>query len=409
MNVVLNESEPIRTKFKIQTPLWTGDLDKKSSIIKESGIIGSLRWWTEVILRGFNSKGFYSCDPNSSNRCPNIGDQKKYCVSCHIFGATGRRRSFKLQCSGGESLFNNMINIKPRGRNRGWYYPGSGVVGDIELAFVPLDIKFDKHLVLLPLLIASKWGAIGAKTQLGYGVIDFTNILDVNISTFYQCIQKLALPNENKSRNENRSNTSHPPNFKEMFFSRIRFNTTSPNWWETCNGIIQWNNGRKRFRGLLNDPDLKSWVSEGFLPVAPSLKDWLRYQAGVQLLINSERNGRTFSWLYGFISGNNRQASKIHISGAYKIGENEWEFRVWGWIPDNPSSPLSNRDEFLNKLKGCLDGTSRNPWIDWDGILGSGIEDPRLSVWREFNSSRDTEDPNQGDYNTYIDSLIDRE
>ena len=38
-------------KLKIKTPLWTGDIDSRSDLLQPTGIIGSLRWWTEAILR----------------------------------------------------------------------------------------------------------------------------------------------------------------------------------------------------------------------------------------------------------------------------------------------------------------------------------------------------------------------
>ncbi|HCF37538.1 MAG TPA: type III-B CRISPR module RAMP protein Cmr1, partial [Thermosipho africanus] len=36
--------------LQIKTPIWTGDVDSKSDIIRSTGIVGSLRWWTETLL-----------------------------------------------------------------------------------------------------------------------------------------------------------------------------------------------------------------------------------------------------------------------------------------------------------------------------------------------------------------------
>ena len=161
-------------QLKIRTPLWTGDIDSKSYLLQSSGIIGSLRWWTEVILRGM---GKFACDPVGDDRCPKErrADSKKinlYCLACLIFGATGTRRLFRLELNGGRKVFDGgSLNIRPDGRNRGWYL-GSGLVGDIELNIVPLNSDFNKSLILLPLTIAAKWGGIGAKTQHGYGVVE---------------------------------------------------------------------------------------------------------------------------------------------------------------------------------------------------------------------------------------------
>jgi len=60
------ESGPITFNVKTLTPLWTGGSDGKMDRVHETGIIGSIRWWYEVIARGL---GYYVCDPTSDNRC----------------------------------------------------------------------------------------------------------------------------------------------------------------------------------------------------------------------------------------------------------------------------------------------------------------------------------------------------
>ena len=429
MSAILNESEQIRARFKTQTPLWTGNLDRESPIVKESGFIGSIRWWTEAILSAQED----ICDPTSNNSCPEISNNNltKYCLSCLIFGATGQRRSFKLQIKGGCTLFNNVIRMKPEGRNGGWFYPGSGMVGKIETRIVPFDSNFSEPLIIFPLLIACKWGAIGAKNQLGYGVLANESHQDLHIKDFCNAIKKIK---EKKTIRSFPTHNHKGPNIMDFFFSKIHFRSKSINWWKEVDGI---GHEQKYIEYL------KKWEEAGIVPIYPSIKNWLRFGGGRRIWMMTDRynNRRIENFLFGTIKStcshcytivkkdrrDNRKkwcpncrsslfskdcfqriASKINISHAYKVDENEWEFRVWGWIP-NSNSPLRNRDDFLNKLKGCLDGTSLNPRIVWDDILGSGIEDPRLIVWREFNSSRDTKDPNQGDYNTYIDSLIDGE
>jgi CRISPR-associated protein Cmr1 len=43
---------PLSITLKTLTPLWTGGADGKVDRIHETGIIGSLRWWYEAIVRG---------------------------------------------------------------------------------------------------------------------------------------------------------------------------------------------------------------------------------------------------------------------------------------------------------------------------------------------------------------------
>ncbi|RLG29077.1 type III-B CRISPR module RAMP protein Cmr1, partial [Methanosarcinales archaeon] len=43
---------PTTIGIRTLTPIWTGDADGKCTEIKETGIIGSMRWWYEAIVRG---------------------------------------------------------------------------------------------------------------------------------------------------------------------------------------------------------------------------------------------------------------------------------------------------------------------------------------------------------------------
>jgi len=220
-------------KIRIKTPIWTGDIDSKSDWLHSTGIIGSLRWWSEAILRGM---GKFACDPAGDERCP---DEMRYCPACLIFGATGIRRVFRLEISGGEKLFDGgAINIKPDHRKRGWYL-GSGLIGEIDVNIIPLDRDFDEHLVLVPLTIASNWGGIGAKTQHGYGVVELVDKVGLRFEDFQKALDKI-LKSERlhklniKERNE--TNDDALPNIKEMFFAKVQFEVQNNYWWKEVDG-----------------------------------------------------------------------------------------------------------------------------------------------------------------------------
>ena len=103
----------MRVKIKALTLIWTGDIDRGCRGIKETGIIGSLRWWYEALVRGL---GGYACDPTSKEKCEL--DQRRLqkairegksiqealdeqiCPSCQLFGCTGWSRRFRLEVSG---------------------------------------------------------------------------------------------------------------------------------------------------------------------------------------------------------------------------------------------------------------------------------------------------------------------
>lgn len=39
----------LTVEIRALTPIWTGDVDKRNSRLRETGIIGSLRWWYEAL------------------------------------------------------------------------------------------------------------------------------------------------------------------------------------------------------------------------------------------------------------------------------------------------------------------------------------------------------------------------
>ncbi|MDD3632569.1 MAG: type III-B CRISPR module RAMP protein Cmr1 [Candidatus Cloacimonetes bacterium] len=81
--------EKYTLKIKTLTPIWTGNANKKNTTLRETGIIGNLRWWYEAIIRGL---GLTACDPTKT-QC-NI---KNHCDACELFGCTGWSRKFRLE------------------------------------------------------------------------------------------------------------------------------------------------------------------------------------------------------------------------------------------------------------------------------------------------------------------------
>ena len=87
-------------QFKALTGLWTGSvtLEEKNGQIKEktgpdrlitTGMLGSIRWWFEVLVRGL---GGNACDP-SDTKC----EDRNHCVVCELFGCTGWARKFRFE------------------------------------------------------------------------------------------------------------------------------------------------------------------------------------------------------------------------------------------------------------------------------------------------------------------------
>jgi len=385
------------------TPIWNGDIDQKSELLQPTNILGSVRWWTEAILRSIDDK--YACDPTEENRhCP-PKNSKKYCCTCLIFGATGIRRTFRLNVSGGKRTFvGRPLNIRPSGRNKGWYL-GSGIVGEINLEIIPLDSDFDESLALTPLVLASKWGGIGVKTQHGYGVVKIEDCSKIDFNRFRRAIKKVTdLERLSKLKIELRHESNDGlPDLREMFFVKVQFEAEN-DWWRKVNGIAR--RSQDNYRGCINDPRMINWINSGSVPIAPAIKNWLRYDNGARLwkTTNQNQNRRIENWLFGTIKYD-KIASKLNVSCAYLVSDNLWEFRIWGWIPKDRSPVGFDRDGFLDKLNQALND-SGSVKIPWDKLLGNQTRNHKLKIWREFDSSRDTIRPNESDINNYLQSLL---
>ena len=70
--------------FTAETDLWTGDADRKPDCLKHTGLLGSIRWWFEVVVRGLGGDACDSSD-SSETKCKD----KNHCVVCELFGCTG--------------------------------------------------------------------------------------------------------------------------------------------------------------------------------------------------------------------------------------------------------------------------------------------------------------------------------
>ena len=144
-------------KIRPLTPIWTGDADGKSTTLRETGIIGSLRWWYEALLRGL---GGTACDPTSDHRCQLSGKEKtererisKMCPACYLFGCTGWARKFRLH------ILDNNGNLKTNPIQKS---------DEFILHFIPLREIEDEEWALLnlTLYLIAEYGAIGGKTVL---------------------------------------------------------------------------------------------------------------------------------------------------------------------------------------------------------------------------------------------------
>ncbi len=142
--------------FKALTPIWTGNDEGKGDKLILTGLLGSLRWWFEVLVRGL---GGSACDPTpAGNPCPartvrNATDPGHHCVVCELFGCTGWARKFRFQV-----LYGNE-NIQSDQIKKGQCF---------KLRFIPIRAIREEEWALLHLTLRliSCYGAIGGKITL---------------------------------------------------------------------------------------------------------------------------------------------------------------------------------------------------------------------------------------------------
>ena len=125
------------------TDLWTGDLNGKEKRLITTGLLGSIRWWFEVLVRGL---GGSACDPTGT-KCKD----RNHCVVCELFGCTGWARKFRFEVLD-ENSGTKTKQIKQK--------------ETFSLRFTPLRPIRGEEWALLDatLRLIAEYGAIGGKT-----------------------------------------------------------------------------------------------------------------------------------------------------------------------------------------------------------------------------------------------------
>ncbi len=164
--------------IKPLTPIWTGDAEGRITTLKETGIIGSLRWWYETLIRGL---GGTACDITSDNpkeRCDYERDKGKICNTCELFGCTGWGRKFKLEASPVNYIEELNIGTRKKlrdGRERYLRRKIRGFISEnpVTLTITPLRgiTKSEWALLNKTFKIIEEHGALGAHSSQGNGVI----------------------------------------------------------------------------------------------------------------------------------------------------------------------------------------------------------------------------------------------
>ncbi|MCL6432500.1 MAG: type III-B CRISPR module RAMP protein Cmr1 [Anaerolineae bacterium] len=201
------------------TPLWTGGADRTCDRVHATGIIGSLRWWYEALIRGL---GGYACDPVArEDRC--VFDSEAYergrrageprdtavarglrdvCPACRLFGCTGWARKLRIEPAGsvaaGQVLQLTLRELRPLDEAEAW-------------------------LLVKTIWLVATYGAIGGRTTLkpdgpsrasrDYGLVQVLDLPSVpgTLAAARQWVRQNTPPNK--------TNRREWPNMRYFFFA----------------------------------------------------------------------------------------------------------------------------------------------------------------------------------------------
>jgi len=366
-------------EIKMRTPLWTGGVDGKCDRLHETGIIGSMRWWYEAIVRGL---GGYACDPTSGNHCELSGKEKtdeerrkKLCPACWLFGCGGWKRKFRLEVIKEPEL--TPLHFRSRLLpNRNWLAEVFGdnnksiqntevPFGDFTLRIVPLGYdKGDNDLVLkklaLILKLIEQYGGLGAKLQYGFGIIqvtkwpggiDASKILDI-IPTLKQEIDQWPKGSQ--------KNTIDPQwNFQN--FISLSFDLPK----EKLNGFLK---NRAHVGAKQKENELRyipcafdiRYKGEGRF----GMREWLRKKKGWKETTNSKAWEELDRLLGPRSNWKDRAKNKISI-------DNDWR-RAGSLYFSMPHSDVNNLQEYKMQIYGFVPP-------DLDKVNGRNFDSSELS------------------------------
>ncbi len=301
-------------QIRTLTPFWTGGVEGTTDRLHESGLIGSLRWWYEAIVRGLGGE---ACDPSQS-KC--TFDAEKYqkssastpsqrlrdaglCDACQVFGATGWRRRFRLVVVDDQTRpisAGDRLGARSSGRTQGWFLPQSRM-GVFTLRMTG-DPEAVQRIAAL-LIFLEQWGSLGAKPQLGYGAFRIDNREHV------LAVAKQANWNTISAS----QSASADPDLRQFLFFRFDFTPAQPGWWTDISGISR--------VSIQVQPLVQRY---NIVPVTPALKN--AWRSGRRWSHNDERI------IFG-ASHPDRRRGRIAATWAYRIDSKQWCVRGWAWLP----------------------------------------------------------------------------
>ena len=241
----------MQIKLKTLTPLWTGGVGGKSNRVQETGIIGSLRWWYEAIVRGLGGRAGplpsdtsqepRKFDTDAYQNALRAGQTKEIALESglkslgaveYLFGTTGWARLFRLRSLNAPRVplhFRTTVEMNKSwlGRIFGGKEEQNYSIDHLEVIHGDLSFnltcrRYDKEYVLgqlaFLLRFIAAYGNIGAKPQHGFGQVEVTSLPDEMASvTITSGLQTLQNQLTNREWRETGLTPNTPYNINSFF------------------------------------------------------------------------------------------------------------------------------------------------------------------------------------------------
>ncbi len=328
----------IEVKLRTLTPLWTGNVDRDSPSLKETGLLGSMRFWYEAWVRAL---GGSACDPASKgHKCEYKGEKGSICNACQLFGCTGWARKFRIECTGFEST--PLFLVTSSKINQGWLKrifekQNNALFGRASLKLTAED-KNNEDVLLATLSMMAKYGGLGAKTQHGFGQFIIENLDTKRVENGLSIIRR-----EISEKTEN----THQPSLSKFFVLKFKIDEN--------NGIVDY---------YLKNPFMIGTPSNKYGTYIPCsfdirFKGAIRYQNfGLRDHFKTKYGKDAAEGIFGYSRGENkRQGSKIFVSHLFKENDSDkfYFLKIWGFTQPQLSTrngPIDLRKEITNHIQG---------------------------------------------------------
>lgn len=338
----MNKDAVITIKLQSLTPVWTGNAFGKTEEIKASSILGSIRWWYEIIYRSLGKRVCKNkCKLQQNDFIKDLLDDKtvdkaldnqNICPACKLFGCNGWAGKIKVVVDDSGNKRMHKVEIGARENERAKRILDGLIFTNqkyLKLLIYPVKELEPKEIELLRIVlkIISENAAIGGRTAQGNGVVKLIPEGDRRKNNI-----KLVVKEE-------LGNKEYPA-LDNVFFLKLHLKFD-----ETIDSIIR-NNCFWTGNSTESSDWEYNWRQYGFIPIGFHIRDTIR---------RIKKDVKSRHELFG---QRNEGGSKIFVSHGYKIDETTAEVRIWGYSEKNRikelvseiSEKLTSGEDLKNNL-----------------------------------------------------------